>query len=65
MNIDSQRHHRAADVEIVSEGEDCHKQITQLKSHVVKELHCLILNKKRLVKSKQREQSINSYLLCE
>ena len=50
MNIDSQGHHRAADIEIVSEGEDCHKQVTQLKSHVVKELHCLILNLKDWLK---------------
>ena len=43
MNVDSQRHDGAANVEIVCKGEDGHKQVAELKSHVVKELHCLVL----------------------
>ena len=43
MNVDSQRHDGAANVEIVCKGEDCHKQVAELKSHVVKELHRLVL----------------------
>ena len=43
MNVDSERHDGATDVEIVCEGEYCHKEVAKLKSHVVKQLHCLVL----------------------
>ena len=43
MNVDSKRHDGASDVEIVCEGEDSHEEVPKLKSHVVKQLHCLVL----------------------
>ena len=57
MNVDSQRHDGAADVEIVCKGEDGHKQVAELKSHVVKELHCLVLVFRFKIKLIERKYS--------
>ena len=43
MNIDGQRHHRTANIEIVREGEDGDEDLPQLEGHVVEQLHGLLL----------------------
>ena len=41
MDVHSQGHHGAPDVEIVGEGEDGHKELPNLKGAVVEQLHRL------------------------
>ena len=43
MNIDGQRHHRTANIEVVGEGQDGDEDLPQLEGHVVEELHGLLL----------------------
>ena len=43
MNIDGQRHHWAANIEVVGEGQDGDEDLPQLEGHVVEELHGLLL----------------------
>ena len=43
MNVDRQRHDRAAHVEVVGEGEQGDEEVPQLECHVVEELHGLLL----------------------
>ena len=42
MNIDGQRHHRTANVEIIGEGQDGDEDLPQLEGHVVEQLHGLL-----------------------
>ena len=42
MDVHSQRHHGAADVEVVGEGEDGHEELPNLKRAVVEQLHRLL-----------------------
>ena len=41
MDVHSQGHHGAPDVEVVGEGEDGHKELPNLKGAVVEQLHRL------------------------
>ena len=43
MNIDGQRHHWTANIEIVGEGQDGDEDLPQLEGHVVEQLHRLLL----------------------
>ena len=43
VNVYSQWHHRAANVEIVGEGQDGDEQLPYLEGHVVEQLHRLLL----------------------
>ena len=43
MNVHSQGHDGAAHVEVVGVGQDGHEQLPELESHVVEQLHGLIL----------------------
>ena len=43
MNIDGQRHHWTANIEIIGEGQDGHEDLPQLEGHVVEQLHGLLL----------------------
>ena len=42
MDVHSQRHHGAADVEVVGEGENGDKELPDLESAVVEQLHRLL-----------------------
>ena len=42
MDVHSQGHHGAADVEVVGEGEDGHEELPNLKRAVVEQLHRLL-----------------------
>ena len=42
MDVHSQGHHGAADVEVVGEGEDGDEELPNLKGAVVEQLHSLL-----------------------
>ena len=43
MKIDGQRHHWAANIEVIGEGEDGDEDLPQLEGHVVEQLHGFLL----------------------